>query len=67
MTLKDIEMLPSDVITVQQAARVLHMSPYDLRIKCRNGAVPFPVMLSGKDDRNVHIPKAGFIKFMTGE
>ena len=66
MTLSDIEKIPREYIIPREAAAVLGCTPYYINVaakKCPE-KLGFPVFKSGN---RVKIPKAAFIKFMTGE
>lgn len=62
MTLKELEALPEEMLTVDQIAEVIGSKPHSIRIQAQNNPdkLGFPVIVSGT---RVRIPKAGFLYF----
>lgn len=68
MTLDEIRASDKDVLTVAEAASVLHVSAQLLRIQARQRpqTLPFPVVIYGANGRNIRIPRLAFIAAMEG-
>lgn len=66
MTIKEIEMLETDFLTVKQVADCLHMAPQLIRDQATVDIryLGFPICRAGHAFR---IPRAGFIAWAKGE
>lgn len=65
MTIKDLKSMTKEVITPDEAAKVLGCSSQYIRIAARENRqlLGFPVVLIG---RRVKIPRVAFINFLEG-
>ena len=65
MTLKDVEAIDREMLTVTQVAKVLHADPMTIRLQARQrpDLLGFPVIVMGS---RVKIPKAGFLNYCRG-
>lgn len=66
MTIKEIETLETDFLTVKQVADCLHMSPQVIRDQAEREVrwLGFPICRAGHAFR---IPRAGFVAWAKGE
>lgn len=63
MTLKDIENMPDNMLTVEDIAPYVKCDPHQLRIQAQNNPAKlgYPVSVHGT---RVQIPREGFVFFM---
>lgn len=66
MTLKEVEALPKEYLTVTDVGKVLRADPQELRLQARfrPDLLGFPVIVYKS---RVKIPKEAFLKFCRGE
>ncbi len=67
-TLDEIKKSPKEMLTVTDVERVLGLSGETIRAAAREHpeTLGFPVMLFGKNNKQIRFPKRAFIRFMEG-
>lgn len=63
MTLAELAASEREMLRPQDVGAVLGCNPYVISLMARDGNLPFPYIRSGNRTK---IPKAGFIRWMTG-
>lgn len=68
LTFDEIKASPKEMLTVTDVERVLGLSGETIRAAAREHpeTLGFPVMLFGKNGKQVRIPRRAFIRFMEG-
>lgn len=66
MTLTELSALDVEMLTPQQVAEQIGLSPQTIRVAARQNpaALPFPTLVMGQ---RVKIPKAAFLRWMRGD
>lgn len=68
ITLDDIKRMDKELLTVQDVEKLLKVNGTTIRRAAREHpeTLGFPVMLFGKNGKQVRIPRRAFIRFMEG-
>lgn len=68
ITLDDIKKMDKELLTVQDVEKLLKVNGTTIRAAAREHpeTLGFPVMLFGKNGKQVRIPRRAFIRFMEG-
>ena len=68
ITLDDIKRMDKELLTVQDVEKLLKINGTTIRKAAREHreTLGFPVMLFGKDGKQVRIPRRAFVRFLEG-